>query len=649
MWKRLLEDVKIKDKIVLIGRNGVGKTYAINQMFEKHTSDNIVFIMNSDISTSFEFDSNNRSSIANQLINLINKQYSGDLEKHIGNILNNTSSKVNRINREVKQSFYSDFNVELQISRKDIDSGAMLESIPVASDGTGHKMYYILNLVCELLKLHLAENPGKNVILLVDEPEKYSHPSLTIKTAKRLRELASSNFKILVSTHSPIFTKYFVTDISEVYLLKNRDELVVNDIDDLSDDIYNLYSTDVKSRFESMKKLVQSKRTISNYINKVILSRIVESLFTDLVVISEGFAEQVLLDYIVLNSNLTFDFSVLTCSGKGLFPMYMTIMEKYHIPYFSLFDSDSSNPRVDVHKEYNNFIMDKSSGYYTFPEDIEDYFEIEYKKGKQTYSTSEIARKLMNKNMQSNKEEIDRLLKDLESGFKTTLSYDASDFSDVLTLEEEVAEGIKKLRNEIQLKKKSTDFSYKYKELRKKIYLYYDNTNDGMVKTDNNLKTINDYYLNIELGNNRNDYFKGLSIQEKKFGTLDTPYLIFDRLIRQVDKKEMANHIFDTFIFTKFKRILVMNFLNNELFEDYEEYYLKSRQVEENRMISEYNISNEVINYIIDEYSFSAKIDYDYIKKHIDFITDESKGFREKKANRDAFMIDINRFLLTYY
>ncbi len=635
----IVSDLQKKQRGVLIGKNGVGKSFLINEIYEKNIENNIVFIMNSDVATSFELDNDNETSITRQLINLINQQYNEKLDNYSGDVLSNTRSKVNEINRNVKGNFYSDFNVELQFSKKNISPNELLKSLPKTDDGTGHKFYYILNFVCEILQWQLEETKKKRVLLLIDEPEKYSHPSLIIKTAKKLRQLSETNsFDVLVSTHSPLFVKYYVSDISQVYLMKNRNSIINNDVDYISNVIKQQYEGVLVSKFNSSKKLVASEMLIKNYINKVVLGNILESLFCDISVILEGYSDRVFVDYMILNTDFNFDFHPLAANGKGMIPFFINIMKLYSIPVFSFYDEDTSKAG-EKHRVYNNYIRQNSDGSFTFSENIEDYFGIDDKRQKQTYSSSEVARMLINKNMVNKKTAIEHLINDFKSALKRT-------FDQVIMNQSTVLDKVTHLISLLQEYAPLQENERVYKDIYSTTISIYKTGDELADEIKSDIQNITNSRLAVFCDKNDID-FDSLIKNDNTTYIKDATFILFASLVSS--DPGLAKKVYDSFLMTPSKFMFV-----NESYEDIFSIGVNSVvAVQKDIFLQKYKdkprLLKQIHDNLVDEYVYSGKIDMDSIEKEINFKVDDDFGFREIKHLRDEFLLDLNNYLKTYY
>ena len=77
--------------------------------------------------------------------------------------------------------------------------------------GSGQKMQLILALIKESSKSYI----------FLDEPEKYSHPSLLHKTAKLIEEISKTK-TVYMATHSPKLLSMIDLDISRIFIFNDN-------------------------------------------------------------------------------------------------------------------------------------------------------------------------------------------------------------------------------------------------------------------------------------------------------------------------------------------------------------------------------------------------------------------------------------------
>ena len=79
--------------------------------------------------------------------------------------------------------------------------GVDARQIPLSRLGSGYEMVF-----CILYSYYLAKQSGRDLILILDEPELHLHPSLQQRLMEFLIE-ASAESQVFVATHSPLLVK----------------------------------------------------------------------------------------------------------------------------------------------------------------------------------------------------------------------------------------------------------------------------------------------------------------------------------------------------------------------------------------------------------------------------------------------------------
>ena len=108
------------------------------------------------------------------------------------------------------------------------------------SDGTLKMFAYLV----------LLNNPSKNPLLCVEEPENYLHPDLLSELAEEFREYAERGGQVFISTHSPDFVnalqlnELFWLTKSKGYttIIRAKDDTVVTQLVESGDHLGSLWS-----------------------------------------------------------------------------------------------------------------------------------------------------------------------------------------------------------------------------------------------------------------------------------------------------------------------------------------------------------------------------------------------------------------------
>lgn len=257
-----------------------------------------------------------------------------------------------------------------------------LDNNIVKNISSGLGMCFIL----ELLKL------SRRTEILLDEPEKFCHPSLLPQIATYINDLLSLGKNVTIATHSPNLVKK---------LLWNFDNLeIVNEFhkDDKGNIIGNIRKRINLDEVISEKNIQEiSKNLISNgsgkagqkligeYIaNKDKLLKylqyrkdnIIDLLFSKNLYLVEGENDLIFLrNYLkqTSQSELIEDYEILKLDGKFIFPIFIAIFNQVKNPEYmkvsSMFDVDNEN--MLHHKKTNDYIRKYSSEHLEFQECLE--------------------------------------------------------------------------------------------------------------------------------------------------------------------------------------------------------------------------------------------------------------------------------------
>lgn len=95
------------------------------------------------------------------------------------------------------------------------------QQIPLDMMGSGYEMIFSL-----LYSFYLSQQSGKQLIILIDEPELHLHPSLQDKFVKLLLEFSKSA-QIILTTHSPLLVKQLLSNANVSVKVLSKDNSVV--------------------------------------------------------------------------------------------------------------------------------------------------------------------------------------------------------------------------------------------------------------------------------------------------------------------------------------------------------------------------------------------------------------------------------------
>lgn len=218
----------------------------------------------------------------------------------------------------------------------------------LARMGHGLQRSYLLALLQELAGSE-AEN-APTLILGCEEPELYQHPPQARHLAEVLRELATGNNQILVTTHSPLFVS---GDGFENVRLVRR--LGLNG----STTVRSLAFSSLCARIRDATGKDQDKpiEGLVAKIHQALQPGIAEMFFTKVAVLVEGLEDMAYITTELHLAGLWTEFRRLGChiipvNGKDRLIQPLAIAVEMEMPVFVMFDADSETLRPDRREKH---------------------------------------------------------------------------------------------------------------------------------------------------------------------------------------------------------------------------------------------------------------------------------------------------------
>jgi len=201
--------------------------------------------------------------------------------------------------------------------------------------GSGQRMHLLLELV----------NKSSKQYLFLDEPEKYSHPSLLNKTANLLNILSLTK-DIYIATHSPKLLSMLDLELDNIYILndttyieKNLD--FVGSIGSFSAHHTLLSANPGLAKSSSYFNLVSLKDNIK----RLHYRDFMEALFAKTVYLVEGVNDELFIKKMLLDNGKYFgDYYIFPVYGKHHMMIFAHILSCLMINVKLFFDEDNSNP-----------------------------------------------------------------------------------------------------------------------------------------------------------------------------------------------------------------------------------------------------------------------------------------------------------------
>lgn len=364
---------------IYIGPNGYGKTTKLEEIYENTCGKENSIFLQSEILLSDEIkDSKDETKtmeyILNELIetNIIKKRKER-LEKSIDeevqrnvDYMNNIIDSIIKYNGQIRtKDFISKSNKKIYKGLVKINNKEVLEKM-----GSGQKMQFLLELVRKSSKKYI----------FLDEPEKYSHPSLLNVTARLINELDSKGKEIYIATHSPKLISMLNVKLEDIH--------IINDISHNDKKIDFQKTVDDLSKRIPINNLCEKEKTYydinycSENIYKTCHRDFLEALFSKKVYLCEGINDKLFLKKYLRDNNEYFDeYHILSVYGKDVMPIFIHILKQLDIEVISIFDRDDEN--VIKHKCINEYIINESNKSYGFVSTLEK--ELGFLKNKTNY------------------------------------------------------------------------------------------------------------------------------------------------------------------------------------------------------------------------------------------------------------------------
>lgn len=215
--------------------------------------------------------------------------------------------------------------------------------------GSGQRMQLLLKLV---------SRSSKECIFL-DEPEKYSHPSLLHGTAKAINELVAGGKSVFIATHSPKLVSMLEISLSDIRVINDPTHQPKSiPFDAAVVEASKLLA--VGSMENKFKRYYASGSSLIECIQKRHNRFFIEALFAKKVYLCEGANDELFINAsLQANGGYYDDYCVFKVWGKTNLIVFEKLFTMLDIPVTILFDvDDESRPK---HKTTNDAIRKLAS------------------------------------------------------------------------------------------------------------------------------------------------------------------------------------------------------------------------------------------------------------------------------------------------
>ncbi len=412
----IINNILEKNSIcILVGLNSQGKTTILSN-FNDTNKKNAIFINNEVRANEYIKNSASNSPLIQWLQKLIEiKDIQDSINKQLSTI---DLDDINRISK-VDISLSSSMDDYKGLVKVDIDTASNQWHKP----GSGETFLAELLLVKKMLNPSI-KNPIK--YLIIDEPETFLHPSLFSSVCEVLNDI-SNYTKILIATHSPRFLECMNIDLCSVAYVNDGSVLPLMSDSEYKNELNNisLYSTILnysddelgkKHCYKSIRKLMSN---FDNYFNIFIKPKIIQALFSKIVVVGEGRTEKILFDCCKKEKASMYSSQIeyIDFYGKDFMLFLAEAIQKIGIKVVLIFDCDikrSDELNLSLNKALMNFPN------IHFEKEIENYLSIIKEKNDDNFKSITSPITVYNMYLDRNKE-LFNLMNDLDELIKSIM------------------------------------------------------------------------------------------------------------------------------------------------------------------------------------------------------------------------------------
>lgn len=349
---------------IFIGPNGYGKTTKLQNIKEQieslgHTD---TILLESEILLLDEVKDTVDSSKTMEFIidNLFNssaslqaakQEYEDEVDAVVSSNINYMNSIIDDILSHNQQLRTGDFIAKT--TKKEYKKLVKINSSDIKNKiGSGQRMFLILNLISRF--------NSKNSIFL-DEPEKYSHPSLLHKTAEIINDLSSRGKDVYVATHSPKLVSMLEFNLDDLVIMNdpNYIEKSLNISNCINYFItHSLSLTDPRlSKSLSYFNEAGFKENVKNFH----FHEFIDCLFSKKVYLVEGVNDVLFIKQMLLQNNSFYqDYSIFQVYGKHHMAIFAKIFNDLGIEVKIFFDEDDNQ---QIHNQTTNQLLSSFTSY----------------------------------------------------------------------------------------------------------------------------------------------------------------------------------------------------------------------------------------------------------------------------------------------
>lgn len=329
---------------IYIGPNGFGKTFALNEDYKSFLKShpNQVIFLPSEIMLSDEIKDTIDSSMTMEYIlseifssnnyTTSKAAFEASIDSDIIANQHNTNAildEVLSLNNSSREGNLIDIN-----KKKTYKNLVSIEKKNFALMGSGQRMYFLLKLL---------KHSSKKYIFL-DEPEKYSHPSMLNLIAKMIRDL-SVNREIFLVTHSAKLLSMLEVDFNRLIIINDSSHTQKKiDFSNILLKFPNFPAILTRDKDAKSRTYFNVSNLIENIVN-LHYREFIESLFSSCIYVVEGSSDALFVRKYLQDTNQFYnDYTIFISNGKHHMMIFCEIFRSLDIKVHTYFDYDNNLP-----------------------------------------------------------------------------------------------------------------------------------------------------------------------------------------------------------------------------------------------------------------------------------------------------------------
>ena len=217
--------------------------------------------------------------------------------------------------------------------------------------GSGQRMQLLLKFAAHSRKAHIV----------LDEPEKYSHPSLLNGTARAINDLVAGGKSVLIATHSPKLVSMLELDYGDIRIINDSSHKPkAVDFDGVVAEARK--SLPVGSLPADCRRYYKDGDSLRDCLERRHARPFIESLFSKHVYLCEGANDELFITEALRQLGGYYDdYCIVKAWGKPVIPVFISLYRSLGIGLSVVFDIDDETR--SPHDKVNPRIRDLAKGY----------------------------------------------------------------------------------------------------------------------------------------------------------------------------------------------------------------------------------------------------------------------------------------------